>query len=158
MKRIARGITLLDAVLTLVMMGVLTAVAMMKLAPPGALTLHAQAQAMTEAVRKAQSLAMLRGQRMRVSVASAGANGSLAIACTTGATPCSTDTSFSASQDVVVANADAVYFNSLGQPVNSGGTPSTADATFTLSHTSAGVTKTFTVTVAAVTGRVSLSP
>ena len=157
-KHAIAGLALLDAIYAIVLLGILASVAMTKLVSPASLTLHAQAQAMTEAVRNAQSLAMLRGQRMRVSVTSVGANGTLGISCTTGSTPCSTDTSFSASQDVVVGNASAVYFNSLGQPVNSAGTPTNTDASFTLSYTSAGATKTFTVTVAALSGRVSLSP
>jgi prepilin-type N-terminal cleavage/methylation domain-containing protein len=152
------GFTLLELIFVIVVLTILAKVAMMRLISPATLTLHSQAQAMSETVRKAQSLAMLRGQRMQVSVATAGANGSIAIACSTGVTPCGTDTSFSASQDAVVGSANAVYFNSLGQPVNSSGTPSTSDAAFTLSYTAAGTTTTFTVTVAALTGRVSLSP
>ena len=152
------GFTLLEVIYVGVVLSALTAFAMMKLVTPGTMTLHAQAQSLADVVRKAQTLAMLRGQRMRVSVTTSGVNGVVSIACATGSTPCSTDTAFTASQGVVVGNSSAAYFNTLGQPVTSGGIPISADATFTLSYTTDTTTSTFTVTVAAVTGRVSLSP
>jgi hypothetical protein len=148
---------LLEVIFAIVLLGVLVRVSMMKLIAPGTLTLHAQAQSLADTVRRGQSLATVRGQRMRVSVASSGVNGSVAVACASSA-PCSTDSSFTASQDVVVGNSGPVYFNTLGQPVDSAGTPRTTDATFTLSYTTGSTTAMFTVTVAAITGRVSLSP
>jgi prepilin-type N-terminal cleavage/methylation domain-containing protein len=151
------GFTLLESVFTMVLLAVLGVYAMMKLVTPGTMTLPAQTQALADLVRRAQTLAMVRGQRMGVSVASSGANGRVAIACASGTTPCNTDEDFSFSQGVAVGGS-TLYFNTLGQPTNNAGTPLASDVSFTLSHTSGGVTATHTVTVAVLTGRVSVSP
>jgi type II secretory pathway pseudopilin PulG len=153
-RRPAAGFTLLEVIYVIVMAVVLASIAMMKLVTPGTLTLHGQAQSLADVVRRAQSLAMMRGQRMSASVTTSGANGTLSITCATGTTPCNTDTSFTVSQDVAVAGSSAVYFNTLGQPVDNAGVARTTDANFTVSYGGS----TFTVTVAAITGRVSLSP
>ena len=109
-----------------------------------------------DVIRRAQSLAVVRGQRTSVSVATAGMNGSLAIACVSA--PCSTDSTLTVSQGTVLGSAPPIYFNSLGQPVNNAGVPLASDASFTLSYQTGGVNTTYTVTVAALTGRVSVSP
>jgi hypothetical protein len=74
--------------------------------------------------------------------------------------PCSTDTSFTASQGVSVANSGTIYFNSLGQPVNSAGAPLAGDASFPLSYPTGSGTSTYRVPVQvdALTGRVSVGP
>jgi hypothetical protein len=89
---------------------------------------------------------------MGAGVATAGANGRMALSCTA---PCSTDESLSFSQGVSLGGS-SVYFNSLGQPVNASGTPLATDTSFTL--TVSGTGGTYTVTVAALTGRVSVTP
>jgi len=152
-RRSVAGFTLLEVVFTVVMLGVLAKFAMMKLVTPATMTLPAQAQALADLIRRAQSLAVVRGQRMSVSVATAGANGRLAIACVASA-PCNTDSSLTVGQGAVVGSASTIYFNSLGQPVNNTGAALASDTSFTLSYNSA----TYTVTVAALTGRVSVSP
>lgn len=153
------GYTLLDVVFTVVMLAVMAKFAMMKLVTPATMTLPAQAQSLADLVRRAQSLAMVRGQRMSVSVPTSGANGRIAIACTTGTTPCATDTSLTVEQGVVVGNLSTpIYFNSLGQPVNISGTAMTTDSTLTLSYVTGSSTATYVVTVVALTGRVSVSP
>jgi type II secretory pathway pseudopilin PulG len=144
-----------EVIFTVVILGLVAVVALTKTPSPGSLTLHAQAQSAADLVRRAQSLAMLRGQRMSVSANSS--TRTLSIACATGTTPCSTDSSFTASQGVSVGSAGTLYFNTLGQPVDSSGTPLAADASYTLSFTS-DTTSTFTITVAALTGRVLVSP
>jgi hypothetical protein len=144
---------LLESVFTIVVLAVMAKVAMMKLVTPATMTVHAQAEAAADTVRRAQSLAMVRGQRTSVTV-TAGANGSVAIACVASA-PCATDATSSVSQGVVIGNMNTIYFNSLGQPVTSAGVPLTSDASVTVSYSPGG---TFTVTVAALTGRVSVSP
>jgi prepilin-type N-terminal cleavage/methylation domain-containing protein len=151
------GFTLLEVIFTVVILGILTKFAMMKLVTPATLTLPAQAQSVADVIRRAQSLAVVRGQRTSVSVAASGVNGRVTAACVASA-PCSTDTSLTVSQGAVVGSASTIYFNSLGQPVNSAGTALTSDANFTLSYTTGGNTATYTVTVAALTGRVSVSP
>jgi prepilin-type N-terminal cleavage/methylation domain-containing protein len=156
-RRATSGFTLLEVVFTVVILGILARFAMMKLVTPATMTLPAQAQAVADVIRRAQSLAVVRGQRMSVSVAASGANGSLAVACVASA-PCSTNTSLTVSQGAVLSSPSTIYFNSLGQPVNSAGTPLPSGANFTLSYTTGGKTATYTVTVAALTGRVSVSP
>ena len=157
LARTSGGFTLLEVIVAIVVLGVLVKFAMMKLVTPATLTLHAQAQSLADHVRRAQSLAVVRGQRTSVSVTASDANRAVAVACIASA-PCSTDSSLSASQGAVVGSTPTIYFNSLGQPVNSTGVALSTDSTFTLSYTTGGATATHTITVAAVTGRVSVSP
>jgi Tfp pilus assembly protein FimT len=155
-QRAVVGFTLLDLVFTIVILGVLAKFAMMKLVTPATMTLPTQAQSLADLIRRAQSLAVVRGQRMSVSVATSGANGRVVAACAASA-PCNTDTSLTVSQGVVVGSANSLYFNSLGQPLNSAGAGLTQDASFTLCYQSGTAATTYTVTVAALTGRVSIS-
>src|SRR5205809_5639122 len=157
-QRAVAGFTLLDLVFTIVILGALARYAMMKLVTPATMTLPTQAQSLADLIRRAQSLAVVRGQRMSVSVATSGANGRVDIACASGTTPCNTDTSLTVSQGAVVGSASTIYFNSLGQPVNSAGAALTSDASFTLSYQTGSNNATYTVTVSALTGRVSVSP
>lgn len=151
-RHTSTGFTLLEVFFVVVLLGILAKFAMMKLITPATMTLPAQAQSVADLIRRAQSLAVVRGQRTSVSVAS-GMNGSLAIACVASA-PCSTDKTLTVSQGAVVGSTSTIYFNSLGQPVNSAGVPLATNTAFTLSYQ----TGSFTVTVAALTGRVSISP
>ena len=154
--RACPGFTLLDAIFIIVILGLLAKFAMMKLVTPATMTLPTQAQSLADLIRRAQSLAVVRGQRMSVSVATSGANGRVVVACAASA-PCNTDTSLTLSQGVMVGNANGLYFNSLGQPVSSAGVALTQDASFTLCYqTGADTAATYTVTVAALTGRVSV--
>jgi hypothetical protein len=148
---------LVEMIFTIVLLGVLAQFAMMKLLTPATMTLPAQAQSLADVIRRAQSLAVVRGERTRVSVTTPGANGRVVVACPASA-PCSTDTSITVSQGAVVGGASSVYFNSLGQPVDSAGTALTQDTIFTLSYTTGSILATHTVTVAALTGRVSVGP
>jgi MSHA pilin protein MshC len=155
-SRVTRGFTLMEFIFTIVILAILTKFAMMKLVTPGTMTLQAQAQAVADTVRRAQSLAMNRSRRMSVS-ATGGSNGSVAIACVGGS--CNTDTSYSLSQGVSLASsASPIYFNSRGEPINNAGSRLNADTTYTVSYTTASSTKTYTITVAQITGRVSISP
>lgn len=156
-KRANAGLTLLEIVFVVVVLGVLAKFAMMKLVTPATMTLPTQAQSVADVIRRAQSLAVARGQRMSVSVAASGPNQVVAIACAASA-PCSTDTSYTLSQGAAaVASASPIYFNSLGQPVNNAGAALTLPTVVTLSYPS-GNTNSCTVTVAVLTGRVSVSP
>ena len=130
---------------------------MMKLVTPATMTLPTQAQSLADLIRRAQSLAVVRGQVISVSVAASGADGRVVVACAASA-PCSTDTSLTLSQGAVVGNTGTLYFNSLGQPVNSAGAALASDTSFTLSYQTGETNTTYTVTVAALTGRVSVSP
>ncbi len=156
-KRAVAGFTLLELVFIIVILGALAKFAMMKMVTPATMTLPTQAQSLADLIRRAQSLAVVRGQRMGVSVGTSGANGRVDVRCAASA-PCNTDTSFAVSQGAVLASASTIYFSSLGQPVNSAGAALTSDASFTLSYQTGNNTATYTVTVAAITGRVSVSP
>ena len=168
-KRAAAGFTLLELVFVVVMLGALAKFAMTKLVTPATMTLPFQAQSLADITRRAQSLAVVRGQRMKVSVTTTTAAapgvpaviGGVAVDCA--AAPCSTGASnLTVSQGaqvgIPVGGPSTIYFNSLGQPVNSTGVALSTDSTFTLSYTTGGATATHTITVAAVTGRVSVSP
>jgi len=151
------GFTLLEMVFIIVVLGALAKFATMKLVTPATMTLPTQAQSVADVIRRAQSLAVVRGQRMSVSVAASGPNQTVAIACAASA-PCTTDTSYTLTQGAAaVASASPIYFNSLGQPVNNAGTALTSNTVVTLSYPT-GNTNPCTVTVAALTGRVSVSP
>jgi prepilin-type N-terminal cleavage/methylation domain-containing protein len=152
------GFTLVELAITVSVIGILSAYAMMKLMTPGTLTLPTQAQAVAAFIRRAQVLAVNRGQQMKVSVATTGANGTLAIACSSGTTPCTTDASLTVGDNIVVGSASAMYFNSLGLPVNSAGTALTTNPSYTLSFTTGSTTATETITVSTLTGRVSVTP
>jgi len=156
-RRTLTGFTLLEVIFTIVVLGILAKFAMMKLLTPATMTLPMQAQSLSDVIRRGQSLAVVRGERTQVAVTTSGANGRVAVACPA-STPCSTDTSITVSQGAVVGGASSVYFNSLGQPVDSAGTALTQDTIFTLSYTTGGSSATYTVTVAALTGRVSVGP
>jgi len=71
-RRAAAGITLLELVCAVVLVGILGKFAMAKLGSPLTLTLPTQAQSLADVIRRAQSLAVVRGQRMSVSVAASG--------------------------------------------------------------------------------------
>jgi prepilin-type N-terminal cleavage/methylation domain-containing protein len=152
------GFTLLELVFTVVILGALAKFAMMKLLTPATMTLPVQAQSVVDLIRRAQSLAVVRGQRMRVSVTDT--SGTVAIACASA--PCTTDTSLTVSQGAVLAgSANPIYFNSLGQPmisgVNGSNDPLTTDATFTLSYQTGCINAKYIVTVAKLTGSVWLA-
>src|SRR5438105_1356262 len=156
-KRSGTGFTLLEMVFIIVVLGALTKFATMKLVTPATMTLPTQAQSVADVIRRAQSLAVVRGQRMSVSVAASGPNQTVAIACAASA-PCSTDTSYTLTQGAAaVASASPIYFNSLGQPANNAGLALTSPTVVTLSYAS-GNTNSYTVTVSLLTGRVSVSP
>lgn len=156
-RRAGAGFTLLEMVFVVVVLGALVKFAMMKLVTPATMTLPTQAQSLADLIRRAQSLAVMRGQRMSVSVATSGINGRVAIACAASA-PCNTDTSLTVSQGAVVGSTSTFYFNSLGQPVDNAGAALTSDTSFTLSYQTGENNAIYTVTVAALTGRVSVSP
>lgn len=162
-KRAVAGFTLLEVVFTVVILGVLAKVALMKLVTPATMTLPTQAQSLADLIRRAQSLAMVRGHRMGVSVslAASGASGHVDVACAASA-PCSTDMSLSVNQGAVLESAGTpLYFNSLGQPVDSAGAARPSDFSLKLCYPTCVVDPSYpvtvyTVTVVALTGRVSV--
>jgi prepilin-type N-terminal cleavage/methylation domain-containing protein len=161
-RRTSAGFTLLEVIFTVVMLAILAKFAMMKLVTPATMTLPAQAQSLADVIRRAQSLAVVRGERTRVTATPTNlplnVPGSVAVACPA-IPPCNTDTSLRMEQGAVLAGASGVFFNSLGQPLNVlTGAALTSPISFTLSYATGGSTATYTVTVAQLTGRVSISP
>jgi len=154
-RRTRAGATLLEAVFVIVVLCALAKFAMMKLVTPATMTLPTQAQTLADLIRRAQSLAVVRGQRMGVSVATSGTNGRVNVACAASA-PCTTDTSLTLSEGVAIGSTNGIYFNSLGQPLSSAGAVLSQDASFTLCYQSGNTATTYTVSVAALTGRVSI--
>ena len=149
-----RGFSLLQMVFTIALLAILARYAVPRFVQSATLTVPSQARSVADTVRRGQSQATLRGARMQVSVAASGANGQLAVSCAASGA-CNTVSSYTLAQGAVLGGATSVYFNSLGQPVSSSGTPLTTDTSFTISYTGA---PTHTVTVSALTGRVSVSP
>ena len=146
------GFTLMEVITAVALLSVLTVVAMMKLVTPATLTLPVQAQSAADHIRRAQSQAMACKQRMNVSLPT---SSSIAVAST--ASPaCLPSATLTLSQGVTVSGS-SMSFNTLGQPLASGGSPLASPAVFTLSFTSSGRTQSSTVTVDALTGRVSVS-
>jgi len=162
-RREASGFTLLEIIFAVVLLGILVRFAMMKLVAPATMTLPAQAQAVAGLVRKAQSLAVQRGQRMCFRVDTTGANGRFAYAaptggaCTTSSVTCTNtpESCLSMAQGVSTGTVTTtIYFNSLGLPVDSTGAALTSPTTFAVSFTTSGTTATKNIVVSALTGRV----
>ena len=158
------GFTLLEVIFTIVLLGVMTKFAMMKLVSPAALTLPAQAQSVADVIRRAQTLAVVRGQRVRVSVAASGPDFLVQVAPCNSAGTCTVDSSLTllADSSVTWCTTPTVYFNSLGEPVASAApaAPAAASSTpFPMAYrASCPATAALTVTVAPLTGRVSVGP
>lgn len=155
-RRAIVGFTLLEVIFVIILLGILTKFAMMKLITPGTMTLPAQAQAVAGLVRQAQALAVQRGQRMCFRVDTTGANGRFAYAAPTGGACTATESSLSMAQGVSVGSATTVYFNSLGLPVDNTGAALASNTTFTVSYTTGGTTATKNIVVSALTGRVAV--
>jgi len=152
------GFSLLQMVFTIVVLGVLAKFAIPKMMPAATMTVQPQAQGVRDVIRRAQSLAMARGQRMRLTVSTAAS--SVSVSCAPPAS-CSTDASFVATQGVgVVSSLAAIEFNTLGQPVAVGSpssTPLAASTTFTVSYNNPAIPacSKYVVTLAPNTGQVS---
>jgi hypothetical protein len=109
------------------------------------MSLPSQAQTLASDIRHAQTLAYTSGKRMRFTV-TAGPNGTYGVTCVTAPAPCNTDFSVTVQKSVTLAGPATLDFTSLGQP--------SASASYTL--TSRASTKT--ISVAALTGLVTVSP
>ena len=151
------GFTLIEVLVTVLIIGVLAKFAMMKLIRPAEFTLPSQAQEVVDAVRRAQNLALVGRERMSVSIASTGGASpiySLVVACAP--TGSCTTTGFSLALDkgaTITTNPAVLYFNSLGVPMDSAsnGNPLSTNACLTLSQSGLDAL----VKVQTLTGRVS---
>ena len=138
------GFTLVELIIVIVALGVLTAYAVMKSVPAAELTLPSQAQTLASNIRHAQTLAYTTGRSLRLTITT-GANGTYSVSCVTAGT-CTQAFSVTLQKDVVLGGTSTVDFSTLGQPSGA--------ASYTLS--SGGATET--VSVAALTGLVTVSP
>ena len=141
------GFTLVELIIVIVVLGIISAYAVMKSVSPGEVTLPSQAETMASNIRHAQTLAYTSGKRMSLTII-AGTNGSYSVACVT--TPCSTDFSVTLEKNVVLASTAALVINSLGQP--------SAAASYDLCFPSCVSGSKKTISVAALTGLVTVSP
>lgn len=150
------GFTLVELILVITILGIFGAYAFMKNGSAAVYTLYSQSRTMASQLRHAQALATVWGRSVRVS-ATAGANGTYSVSCVSGtSSPCdhtpvldpATGQSFSVTLEkgVVLAGPSTLDFDSHGKP--------SASATYTLTAGS----ETITLTVAALTGFVSVSP
>ena len=152
------GFTLLELVFAVILAVVLTRYAMMKLVTPGTMTLPAQAESVAASIRRAQGLAVERGQRMSFSVAASGADYRVTLVCAASG-PCSTDQTYLLPKGMKITAAAPVYFNSLGQPVvsaSASAAAATASSPFSMSFGSGITGEARTITVWPVTGRVTV--
>jgi MSHA pilin protein MshC len=155
--RIQRGVTLVELVVVIVVVGILSAFVMTSGILAGTYSVPSQADTLARDLRHVQALAQSWGRSLRVTITTAGANGSYAVSCVTaGAAPCNvspvidpaTGSSYtrSLSQDAVLAGTTSLDFDSFGKP--------SAAASYTVSAN--GAVKTISLT--AVTGLVTVSP
>ena len=151
------GFTLVELIMVMVVLGILSAYAVMRNVSPAEVTLPSQAQKMASDIRHAQTLASTWGRRLRISTDSS----SYSVTCTSSVVaPCpaaittpvtdpATGSSFHVDlqKNVVFVNPTTATLdiNSLGQPL--------AAASYTLS---AGSIET--IAVAALTGFVTVTP
>lgn len=150
-----RGFTLVELIIVIVVIGIVSAYAIMKNSSPAAYALLSQAQTMASDLRHVQLLATTWGRSLRITAVS-GVNGVYSVSCVNaGAAPCNvspvlnptTGSAFAVTvHDAVLSGPASLDISSLGQPA--------AGAAYAIS---AGGT-TMNVTVAPVTGFVVVSP
>lgn len=151
------GFTLMELIIVIVVVGVLSAYAMMKNGSASVFSLLSQAQKMASDIKHVQSMATVMGKSLTIS-ATAGANGTYSVSCTTAvAAPCNTNpvinpatgTAFTISLEkgvVLTPSQGTLVINSMGRPASA--------AQYVLSSDGTSVT----VDVAALTGHVTVTP
>jgi prepilin-type N-terminal cleavage/methylation domain-containing protein len=148
------GFTLVELIITIVVLGVMAGYVGVKSTSAGVFTVLSQSQTMASNIRHAQTLASTIGKSLRITITT-GTNGTYSVSCvTTGASPCNTSPMI----DPVTGNTFTVTLEksvSLSGPttldIDSLGKP-TAAATYVLTSGSASKN----VNVAALTGFVSI--
>jgi prepilin-type N-terminal cleavage/methylation domain-containing protein len=165
-KQRKAGFTLVELVIVFVVLAVISAYAVVRSSSPAELTLPSQAQKMASDIRHAQTLAYTWGRTLTFSI-TAGVNGSYTVTCATVVSPCPASTSTPVSDpatgasfighiqngvDLQMPNGiSTLVFNSLGNPGASG-------VSYTLCFPSCPSGTKETISVAALTGYVTVSP
>jgi MSHA pilin protein MshC len=150
------GFTLMELIIVLVVVGLLSAYALMRNSSSSVFSLLSQAQTMASDVKHVQTMATVWGKSLTIS-ATAGTNGTYSVSCSTvGAAPCNTNpvinpatgTAFTISlqKGVALSGPATLVINSLGQPASA--------AQYILSTEGASIS----VDVAALTGHVTVTP
>ena len=146
-RRFSLGFTLIELIVVIVVLGIISVYATISASPPE-LTIPSQAQRLASDIHYLQNLAIANGRRMELIVIP-GANGTYTGSCVT-TTPACPETFMRTVEYRVELGSSldpvALQFDTLGVP--------SAAASYTLSHSG----NTSTITVAAVTGRVTVSP
>lgn len=140
-----RGFTLVELVIVIVIVSILSIYAMTQHPDSAEMTLPSQAERLASDIRLAQTLAFTSGKGIRLTVDTPGANGVYSVACIP---TCDTSNNFTVTMQkgISLTGTTPVEFNTLGVPNQT--------ATYTL----AAGSSTKTVTIAALTGHVSVTP
>ena len=145
-KQSRSGFSALELIVVVTIVGIISAVVMMKGTSPATLTLPSQAQTLASDIRHTQTLAYTSGRRMRITFSSAG----YSVSCVD-ADPCPAAFTGVLENGVTLSSfgITPLDFDSLGRPFNGSG--SSTSAAYTLA--SGGDTKT--VSVSELTGFVA---
>lgn len=155
------GFSLIELITVILILGILSAIAAPKAFNTSKITLDAQAKSLASNLQRAQLLAATTGTSVYFCAFQAGYLVQINAVCPS-TLPSSQDF---ATQPVLVAlDKEAILpalpsfarYNSLGQPIDSDGKPMTTQVNFVL--TSSSSASSITVSAAAVTGLVSVSP
>jgi prepilin-type N-terminal cleavage/methylation domain-containing protein len=147
-QQASAGFTLFESLLVILILGIISAYAAPKVLNTSQMTLDSQAKMLAADLQRAQSLATTTGSDVYFCATRTGYRILIGKSCTTNPAPTPT-VSVTFDQQATLASTTSVTFDSSGQPSSS--------ANFVLSSFPAN-SGSITVTTAAVTGLVSLSP
>lgn len=149
-----QGFTLVELIIVIVVLGILAAVGIMNSPSPAELSLPSQAEKLASDIRHAQTLAHTSGNRLRLTIDTDTANDSYAIGCVdTALISCPQAFTVQIEKNVqLTGTSPTIDIDTLGQPKTSANAATTASYTLTYDGSSK------TVSVAALTGFVTVTP
>lgn len=140
------GFSLVELIVVIVVLGILSAYAVMRNITPAEMTVPSQAQTMASDIRHVQTLATTWGRRMRITITGTG----YSVSCVDGAIPCPTfSVSLQNGVTLTTISITPLDFNSLGEPLDS------SSAATSASYTLGSGSSVKTVSVQALTGFVA---